>query len=183
MLDRALDESDETLVNRAASGDRAAFAQILTRHYDAMYRIAYRILGDEADDLVQEICIGLAGKLSSFEAKAKFSTWLHRVVVNRCRDRLRQMESENRAKASFGAYQNCIGDHSGSENDDMVWLEESLNALPPDLRETVALILGEEMTHRDAATVLGISEGTVSWRMSEVKKTLRNRAKAEDLIE
>ena len=48
-----------------------------------------------------------------------------------------------------------------------------MGSLPPDLRDTLALILDEEMTHAEAAVVLDVSEGTVSWRMSEVRKRLR----------
>ena len=51
--------------------------------------------------------------------------------------------------------------------------------LGPDLRDTVALVLGEELTQAEAAKVLGVSEGTVAWRMSEVKKRLRRMAQEE----
>ena len=54
--------------------------------------------------------------------------------------------------------------------------------LDDDLRETVALVLGEEMTHAAAAEVLHISEGTVSWRMSQVKKALRGMAEDEEMF-
>ena len=54
-----------------------------------------------------------------------------------------------------------------------------MTRLPPELRDTVALVLGEEMTQAEAGTVLGVSEGTIAWRMSEVKKRLRAMA-AED---
>jgi RNA polymerase sigma-70 factor (ECF subfamily) len=59
------------------------------------------------------------------------------------------------------------------------WLEGAMARLSPELRETVALVLGEELTQAEAAEVLGLSEGTVAWRMSEVKKRLR-RIAAED---
>jgi RNA polymerase sigma-70 factor (ECF subfamily) len=54
--------------------------------------------------------------------------------------------------------------------------------MPQDLRETVALVLGEDMTHREAAEVLDLSEGTISWRMSEVRKILREIAKKEEML-
>ena len=53
------------------------------------------------------------------------------------------------------------------------WLRQSMAALPEDLRDTVALTLDSELTHAEAAEVLGVSEGTVSWRLSEVRRRLR----------
>lgn len=54
-----------------------------------------------------------------------------------------------------------------------------MGQLAPDLRDTVALVLGEEMTQAQAAAILGVSEGTVAWRMSQVKKSLRKLAEEE----
>lgn len=62
------------------------------------------------------------------------------------------------------------------------WLATAMAALPPELRDTVALTLGEDMTQAEAAEVLGVSEGTVAWRMSEVKKRLRAVAQAEEML-
>ena len=59
------------------------------------------------------------------------------------------------------------------------WLTTATSALPEDLRDTVALVL-DDVTHREAATILGISEGTVSWRISEAKKHLRALRETED---
>ena len=54
-----------------------------------------------------------------------------------------------------------------------------MGALPDELRDTAALVLGDEMTHAEAAVVLGISEGTVSWRLSEIRKRLRAKREEE----
>ena len=60
-----------------------------------------------------------------------------------------------------------------------LWLEDAMATLSVELRETAALVLGEELTQAEAGAVLGISEGTVAWRMSEVKKRLRSLAAEE----
>jgi RNA polymerase sigma-70 factor (ECF subfamily) len=59
------------------------------------------------------------------------------------------------------------------------WLAQAMTRLSPELRDTVALVLGEEMTQAEAGQVLGVSEGTIAWRMSEVKKRLRAMAKED----
>ena len=59
------------------------------------------------------------------------------------------------------------------------WLTRAMTALPEDLRDTLALVL-DDMTHAEAATVLGVSEGTISWRVSEAKKRLRAIKQSEE---
>ena len=62
------------------------------------------------------------------------------------------------------------------------WLQRAMQSLPEDLRQTLALTLDDEMTHAQAADVLGVSEGTVSWRLSEARKRLR-AIKQEELAQ
>ena len=59
------------------------------------------------------------------------------------------------------------------------WLQRAMAQLPEELRDTMALVLDEEVTHAAAGEVLGVSEGTISWRVSEVKKRLRAMKEAE----
>ena len=176
-----MDTADETLAGLAASGDRGAFALLLERHYDRIFSICWRLTGlrAEAEDLTQDICLALPQKLGHWRAEARFTTWLYRVVVNACHDRRRRLSVRDKAANGWGDWE--IG-----RQQDMVeareaedWLLSAMAALPPDLRDTVALILGEEMTQGEAAQVLGLSEGTIAWRMSEVKKRLRARAAEE----
>ena len=63
--------------------------------------------------------------------------------------------------------------------DGLSWLQAAMTALPQDLRDTAALTMGEEMTHAEAADVLGVSEGTVSWRLSEIRKRLKEMHERE----
>ncbi len=88
-----IDIDDETLVGRVCCGDREAF-RVLVRRHGARYRaLAYRFVGDMAlaEDLVQEAFVKLWTHANRFDgAKAKFTTWFHRVVVNRCLDEKRK---------------------------------------------------------------------------------------------
>lgn len=74
----------DELVRRAQRGDAAAFAELFRRHRDAVVRIAFRMLGPDADleDVVQEVFLQVFRSLPDFRGQAKFSTWLHRVTVN-----------------------------------------------------------------------------------------------------
>jgi RNA polymerase sigma factor (sigma-70 family) len=178
-------ESDADLVRRSAGGDRAAFEILLMRHYDLMHRIAWRFLGsrDDAEDIVQEVCCGLVEKISAFRGDAKVSTWLVSIVVNACRDHLRRASSLHRFKERLT---NVMGLASGPDGRDLYrasWLASSLSRLDPALRETVILVAGEELTHAEAAAVLGIAENTVSWRLHEARKRLRQQGVREALHE
>jgi RNA polymerase sigma-70 factor (ECF subfamily) len=176
-----MDTPDETLATAAASGDRAAFAALLERHYDRVFGLAYRLTGSraEAEDLTQDICAALPAKLRSWRGDARFTTWLYRVTVNAAHDQRRRRATHARAATGWGDWEIARQDEMSEARAAQDWLTAAMAALPPELRDTVALTLGEDMTQGEAAAVLGISEGTVAWRMSEVKKRLRALAVKE----
>ena len=166
--------SDEDLAEAAATGDGAAFASLLDRHYDRLFAFCFRLTGSRADaeDLTQDICAALPAKLASYQRRAKVTTWLYRVAVNAAHDRRRKRATYARATTGWGDWEI----QRTAENDDTAekldWLTVAMRQLPIDLRDTLALVL-DDMTHAQAAEVLGVSEGTISWRISEAKKALR----------
>ena len=166
---------DEELVRAAAAGDRRAFGELLDAHYDRIFRFCFRLTGrrEEAEDLTQEICLALPSKLKRFRGKARFTTWLYRVAMNAAHDRRRRAASRTRAAEGWGDREASRRAAAREKAADLAWLRRSMAALPENLRDTLALTLDGEMTHAQAGEVLGISEGTVSWRLSEVRKRLR----------
>ncbi len=179
-----METSDERLVAMAADGDGGAFRSLLQRHYATIFRIGFRVLGDreDAEDLAQDICAVLPKKLTSFKGHARFTTWLHQIVINGARDVIRRKQSARHKASGWGATEVLRRDEAIETKADLDWLSNAMKAMPQDLRETVALVLGEDMTHREAAKVLDLSEGTISWRMSEVKKILREIAIQEEML-
>lgn len=177
-----MDTPDETLALAAGSGDRAAFASLLARHYDRIFGLAFRLTGSRADaeDLAQDICAALPVKLAHWRAEARFTTWLYRVVVNAAHDLRRRHASRARAADGWGDWEIARQAQMAEEAEVLDWLTAAMARLTPELRDTVALVLGEEMTQAEAGQVLGVSEGTIAWRMSEVKKRLRAIAAQEE---
>ncbi len=173
--------SDEALARAAAAGDGEAFSSLLHRHYDRVFRLAFRLTGvrAEAEDLSQDICAALPAKLSAFRGEARFTTWLYRVVVNAAHDRRRRRATYAKAAEDWGEVELARRAETEEAAAAIDWLTAAMRALPEELRDTVALVL-DEVTHAQAAEVLGVSEGTVSWRMSEAKKRLRAMKEAED---
>lgn len=175
--------SDEDLATAAAAGDGAAFASLLDRHYDRLFAFCFRLTGSrsEAEDLTQDICAALPAKLRSYQARAKVTTWLYRVAVNAAHDRRRKRATYARATSGWGDWETNRTAANQDTHAQLNWLTLAMNQLPDDLRDTLALVL-DDMTHAQAAEVLGVSEGTVSWRMSEAKKALRAIKEKEDTV-
>ncbi|MEM7522588.1 MAG: RNA polymerase sigma factor [Pseudomonadota bacterium] len=179
-----METGDEALATAAGQGDRAAFATLVDRHYDRLFRLCWRLTGsaDRAEDLAQDVCLKLPRALRGFRGDARFTTWLHSVALNAARDAGRRDGTRKKAMAAYAAEAPLAtaGGLSAGGEDLGDWLTRALTALKPDLAETAALIVGEEMSQAEAAEALCVSPGTVAWRMSEVKKALRKIAEAED---
>ena len=176
-----METPDETLAMAAAGGDRAAFGILVQRHYDRIYGLAYRLTGarDQAQDMAQDICAALPVKLRNWRGEARFTTWLYRVVVNAAHDLRRRQATRARASVGWGDWEIARQDEIAVQAEAQDWLTTAMARLSPELRDTVALVLGAEMTQAEAGLVLGLSEGTIAWRMSEVKKRLRAMAAEE----
>ena len=169
-----METSDRSLALAAASGDADAFSALLSRHYDRMFRLAFRLTGAKADaeDLTHDICAALPAKIVAFRGDAQFTTWLYRVVVNAANDRRRRAATYAKATSGWGEVEVARRAEAEERAKELDWLTAAMAGLPDELRNTVALVL-DEITHAQAAEILGVSEGTISWRMSEVKKHLR----------
>ncbi|WP_238368136.1 RNA polymerase sigma factor [Mesobacterium pallidum] len=165
---------DQDLARAAAGGDGAAFAALLGRHYDGLFRLAFRLTGSraEAEDLTQDICAALPARMAGFDGRAALRSWLYRVVVNAAHDRRRRQAAHARAAGGWGDWELSRQAAMDEAAERLDWLTRAMRALPDDLRDTLALVL-DDMTHAQAAEVLGVSEGTISWRVSEAKKRLR----------
>lgn len=173
--------SDESLALAAANGDRNAYATLLERRYDDLFGLAFRLTGSRADaeDLTQDVCASLPAKLHTYRAESRFTTWAYRVVVNASHDLRRRRMSQTRAADGWGDWEINRRDGNRETADQVDWLTGAMTLLSIDLRDTLALLLEAEMTHAQAGDVLGVSEGTVSWRFSEAKKRLREYAQEE----
>ena len=178
-----VNSSETDLALAAAGGDAAAFSTLLERCYDSMFGLSFRLTGNRADaeDLTQDVCAALPAKLAQFNGQARFTTWLYRVVVNAAHDRRRRIATQSRAATGWGDWEIARRAENAETAAQVDWLTQAMQALPDDLRDTLALVL-DDVTHRDAASILGVSEGTISWRVSEAKKYLRVLRRDEDQL-
>lgn len=166
---------DEALIRAAQAGDANAFERLLERHYDTLYRFAYKWCGNRADaeDVTQQTCLKLARALQSYRFESAFTSWLYRVVVNCAKDWARQQGRH----AGASCEETGVVEEATSnvvERQAYLWqLLHKLDALPEGIKETLLLVHAEGLSHGEAALILGIKESTVSWRLHEFRKHYR----------
>ena len=168
------DGGDGDLVAAAAAGDRRAFETLLRRHYDRIHGIAWQLTGSraDADDIAQDVCCTLAEKIGTFRGEAKFRTWLTGITFNACRDFRRRRRSFSGFKDRLAVLAGLAPAPDGRDAYDAAWLKSAVARLKPALRDTVVLVAGQQLTHAEAAEVLGVAEATVAWRMHEARRLL-----------
>lgn len=169
-----METDDNALALEAREGDRAAFASLLARHYDHVYRLALRFTGhrEDAEDLAQDIVVSLPSRLRQFDGKAQFRTWLYRVVFNSAIDKRRSEQARDQRERDYVDVSALRAADDADRAAQAEWLNTALKAMKPDLRDTAVLVLSEDLTHAEAADILGVKESTISWRMHELKKAL-----------
>ena len=170
----AVFDPDRDLVALASGGDRDAFEALLRRHYERVHRLAWRLTGSraDADDIAQDVCCALVEEIGGFRGEAKFATWLTGIVVNACRDHRRRGLTLTRLRERLSVLAGLAARPDGRDAYRQSWLASELARLDPLLRDTVVLIVGEDLTHAEAARALGVAESTVSWRMHEARRQL-----------
>jgi RNA polymerase sigma-70 factor (ECF subfamily) len=161
-------ESDSQLVVRAQGGDEKAFAELVRRHRDPMFRLAVSILGrefiPEAEDVVQEVFLKVHRAIKSFRGEAEFSSWIYRITFNRAvnlKARARFRSRHRDEKVLRHAESAEPGPHRRVEvaQRDQV-LAECIQTLPEVYQSALRLYYWLGVPVTDAAKLLGIPENT-----------------------
>lgn len=165
----------EALVRRAQNGDAGAFAELIEDQYDRIFRTAWRWCGNahDAEDIAQDVCVRLGEALKSFDGRSAFSSWVYRVTLNMVRDWQR---AGRRRGAHLDAYAEIAPTEEAASQEDAATRSELWSAvrkLPEKQRDAVLLVYAEDLSHAQAAEIMGIKEATVSFHVHEARKTLR----------
>lgn len=170
----------DNLIRAAQNGDEASFEQLLDHCYDVMYRYALKWCGNnmDAEDITQQACIKLAKNIRQFNFQAAFSSWLYRLVINCAKDwqRTQTRHDHDDIAKSLETQTQTHAEQNAAHN--RIYLQQLLSMIATmgeGFRETVVLVLGEGLSHREAATILSVKESTISWRIHEVRKQLSLR--------
>ncbi|MGV9709850.1 RNA polymerase sigma factor SigM [Gordonia sp. NPDC003424] len=161
--------SDEDLLRAHVHGDPDAFAILITRHHTYLWSLACRTTEnpDDAADALQDALLNAHRMADRFRSDAKVTSWLHRIVVNACLDRIRR----NRSRTTVPFPEHDVSSFA-DERDHMaavdlsVSIGRALDALPPDQRAVIIAVDVEGYSVSEAAERLGIPVGTVKSRCS-----------------
>ena len=179
----AVPPADEELLRRHLRGDPAALDELFQRYRVLAYRVAYRLLGNEADalDAVQDGFVKALTHLDGFEQRSSFKTWLLRIVSNAALDlgrqrRRRDAWQQGPPPGNGFARPAFLAEPAGrdlEQADLRRLLHEALATLPEAQRRTFVLHVDGELSYREVAEVLGISIGTVMSRLFYARQKLR----------
>ena len=170
-------DPDAELIRRIARGDARAAERFVHAHAERLVRLAKRMLNDaaEAEDVAQEVFIRVWKEAPKWQpGAAKFQTWMHRVALNLCYDRLRRHREQPDAEAGL-----TVADPAASPGD--AWLAEqraarvraALQLLPERQRAAIALCHFEELSNIDAAAALEISVEALESLLGRGRRTLK----------
>ena len=164
-LDDLLELPDRELLSAHCAGDPDAFGEIFRRHRDRMWAVALRITRDPemAADAVQEAFIAAFRSASSFRGEAAVTTWLHRIVVNSCLDRLRRTKPTVGLPDADRGDMADIHDHHHSV-DVRLDIQQALGSLPEGPRMALVLVDMHGLSIAEAAGILDVAEGTIKSR-------------------
>ena len=167
--------SDAELLRAHAAGDPGAFEEIVRRHRDRLWAVALRTMREpeEAADALQDALISAYRAAGSFRGESAVTTWLHRIVVNACLDRIRRRQ----VRPTVPLPEEGPGEPADSrdrmaERDTSMVIEDALGRLPVEQRAAITLVDIEGYSVADTAALLGVAEGTVKSRCARGRARL-----------
>jgi len=175
---------DELLVKWSAGGDRSAFDEIVTRHGPFALRVAARLIADPriAEEVVQEAMVRAWCQCSRFdERRARFTTWLYRIVVNLCIDHRRRIQPEPMPE-EFDPADPAAGTLEMMEVMERdATLARELSRLPARQRAAMTLVYDEGLSGAEAAEVLGLSAKAVERLLARARAFLREALRSRGM--
>lgn len=169
-------DPDAELVARIARGDRAAASALMARHLPKMLSLARRMLADraEAEDVAQEAFLKVWTHAARWQpGKAKFETWLYRVTMNLCYDRLRKKPALD-LDAAADIADSAPGPERELENAGLAAeVERALATLPERQKAAVVLAHYRDCGNIEAAEILGVSVEALESLLSRGRRALR----------
>lgn len=187
MVNSALKEKQEQLIRQCQEGNRQAFMELVKAYQSMVFAVLYRLLQDkeEIEDVAQEVWVKVYQSIRKLKSPAAFRSWLHRIVVNAFRDRMRQ-------KGNHIAF--SLDDDLRMEDGDSIqmeleapgllpeeellrteWqehLEEAIRELPPSHRAVIVMREIQGMSYEEIAYAMDISLGTVKSRIARAREKL-----------
>ncbi len=166
---------DKQLVDRIRSGDRSAHRTLYDAHVDRVFRLAYRMTGDEtmAREFTQDAFVRAFDRLDGFRGEAAFSTWMHSVTTSVVLNGLRKVKRIHGRELDIEAARGIAQSAPQAEPDLKTRLAAAVHALPEAYRTVFVMHDVEGYTHREIAAALKLKTGTSKARLSRARARLR----------
>ena len=184
-------EPERALLRRLRERDERAFRELVAQHRDRVYNICYRMMGkrEDAEDVAQEVFIAVFKTIDTFREESKFSTWLYRVAVNHCKNRIKYLArrhdrnrdelDENTAGvngATINAPVRAAQPDRALEGIQMEEvLKDAINSLDEEHRIVVVLRDVEDLTIEEICEITDLPDGTVKSRLHRARLALRKK--------
>jgi RNA polymerase sigma-70 factor (ECF subfamily) len=174
----APETSDEhDVIRKCLSGNSEQYSLLVDRYKDMAYNVAYRLLGDgdAAKDVAQESFISAYTALGEFRQGSKFSSWLYRIVVNRCKDLLKVRRETVAVDdiCDVVAARERTPEQAVSTHETCDAIQKALARLPLDYREVIVLKHMEELGYDEIGGILGVSVPALKVRAHRGREMLR----------
>jgi RNA polymerase sigma-70 factor (ECF subfamily) len=168
---------DETMIRRCQAGEKDCYAVLVDRYRKMVFNVAYRMLGDgdSAKDLAQESFIAAYHGIGQFRFGAKFSTWLYSIVLNKCRDHLRQFRDTLSTDDIAGTHPHhgASPEQSTASRENRDMLQHALDALPDEYREVLVLKHIEGLDYREISAISGTGVPALKVRAHRGREMLK----------
>lgn len=183
-------DPDWLLISALQAGDENALTELIHKYEQPLFRFIFRYVGAEetARDLVQETFVRLYFNAAKFKRQAKFSTWLHTIATNLCRDYSRSKQyRRSRATVSFNAFGQDESRTADTSEDPaealltserVATLQAAIAELPHKLKTALILFALEDRSQAECAELLGVSAKTIETRVYRARKILEQKLAA-----
>ncbi len=184
--------SDLELIKKFKNGSQVAFEELIARHESKMYSIALRYTksSEDAEEVIQDVCITLYNKVQDFEGKSAFTSWLYRIVVNSSLMKLRKNRQEKAtlmddltpiSKKDY-LQQNCEdfsrADVRSIQHETRTVLEAAINKLADEYRAVFIMRDVDGLSNEEVSSILDISVPAVKSRLHRARLMLRKKLNA-----
>ncbi len=166
--------TDQITIRRAINGDESALRAIWTQHAPRIDALVRRLVGDpdQAADVAQEVWIQIFRALPGYRGDSQFSTWAHRIAVNRTLNALRSLRRVAKAEVDIEEDSFSV-EHDGDRSMLAQTIDEAVQKLSPGARHVFVLHDVEGYTHEEIATELGITSGGSKSQLFKARAKLR----------
>lgn len=186
--------ADTVLIRAVQAGDMAAFDELVLKHKDRLFNLVYWSVGDyqDANDCAQEIFIKVFKSIKKFRFESAFSTWLYRIAINTCKNRIKS--SAYRWKKKTVSLETSNSSKNGNPFSEIVngaptpvmalekkertmRIQNAINSLPEEQNRVVVLRDIQGLSYQDISDITGLNLGTVKSRLARGRLELKNRLK------